>query len=107
VLVGSTEEDVGFDQSTTDEAIAGLKRFAFALAPALQTAPVERTWAGLRPFAAAERPYLGRVPKLDNAFVAAGHYRWGLTLSTSTAVLMAQLLCNETPLVDPSAFRIE
>ncbi len=49
LLAGSTEEDVGFDRSTTAGAIAGLLGFAIGLAPQLATATVERTWAGLRP----------------------------------------------------------
>lgn len=106
VLVGSTEEDVGFDKSNTEEAVERLKQFAYELAPALRSAEVERTWAGLRPYAVDDRPYLGRVPALQNAYVAAGHYRWGLTLSTGTAVVMTQLLLGEPPLVDLSEFRV-
>ena len=106
VLVGSTEEDVGFDKSNTDEAVARLKRFAFEIAPALRSAEVERTWAGLRPHSADDLPYLGRVPALQNTYVAAGHYRWGLTLSTATAVAMTQLMHGETPLVDLTEFRV-
>ncbi|MCA9176256.1 MAG: glycine oxidase ThiO [Planctomycetales bacterium] len=106
VLAGSTEEEVGFDKSTTPEAIAELTRFAYELAPALREAEVERTWAGLRPAAFDGFPYLGRAPHLERIFVAAGHFRNGLTLSTGTAVLLAQLMCNEPPLVDPERFRV-
>src|SRR5262249_55131220 len=49
VLAGSTEEEVGFDKRNTDEAIADLTAFARSLVPALARAPIERTWAGLRP----------------------------------------------------------
>lgn len=107
VLVGSTEEDVGFDTRTTDEAIGMLRRFAYRLVPELEAAPVETTWAGLRPFSGNGLPYLGCVPAVPNLFVAAGHYRWGLTLSTSTAVVMAQLLAGEPTLVDLTPFRLD
>ncbi len=60
VLVGSTEEDVGFDKQTTRDAIDGLLDFAHALIPAWQTAKVEKTWAGLRPATYDEIPYLGQ-----------------------------------------------
>jgi glycine oxidase len=106
VLVGSTEGDVGYDKSNTAEAVERLKSFAYELAPALRSAEVEQTWAGLRPYAADDKPYLGRLPALQNAYVAAGHYRWGLTLSTSTAVVMAQLLAGEPTLVDLAEFRV-
>lgn len=107
VLVGSTEEDVGFDTRTTDEAIGMLRSFAYRLAPQLEAAPVEKTWAGLRPHSGDGLPYLGRVPAASNLSVAAGHYRWGLTLSTATAVAMAQLLAGEPTLVDLTPFRLD
>ena len=107
VLVGSTEEDVGFDKSNTAAVMADLLQFACSLAPELRGAPLERTWAGLRPYSADDLPYIGPVPNVANAFVAAGHYRWGLTLSTATAVCLTQLMHGESPLVDLTAFRLD
>ena len=74
VLVGSTEEDAGFDAATTATAISGLLRFATELAPALGEAVVERCWAGLRPGNEDGMPTLGRLPAFDNLWVAAGHF---------------------------------
>lgn len=105
ILVGSTEEDVGFDKRTTAETVGSLLQFAVELVPGLHDHTVERTWAGLRPGNADGLPYLGRVPKLQNAFVAAGHYRHGLHLSPGTAVVMAQLLLGQQPSIDLTPFR--
>ncbi len=52
-------------------------------------------------------PYLGRVPELENAFVAAGHFRGGLQLSTGTAAVMSQLIAGEPAEIDLSAFRLD
>jgi glycine oxidase len=106
VLAGSTEEEVGFDKRTTDEAIADLVGFARGLVPALRDAPVEQTWAGLRPGSFDGLPYLGRLPGLTNTFIAAGHFRSGLFLSTATAVVMSELMRGEEPQVDLSPFRV-
>jgi len=106
VLVGSTEEEVGFDKRTTDEAIADLVDFARGLVPALREAAIERTWAGLRPGSFDGLPYLGRLPGLKNAFVASGHFRSGLFLSTATAVVMSQLMRGEQPEIDLLPFRV-
>ncbi|MGC3967147.1 MAG: glycine oxidase ThiO [Pirellulales bacterium] len=106
VLVGSTEEDVGFDKSTTAAVVRDLLDFAVRLAPALQEARVEQTWAGLRPHSADDRPYLGQAPNLTNVFVAAGHYRWGLALSPGTAVVMTQLIHGEPTSVDLAPFAV-
>ncbi len=95
VLVGSTEEDAGFDKHTTAEAIRGLLDFALDLAPVLADATIERTWAGLRPGSPDGMPFLGAVPGLDNLFVASGHYRAGIQLSPITGLLMKQLLLGQ------------
>jgi glycine oxidase len=107
LLVGSTQEDAGFDRSTTAGAIGELLRFAESLVPDLAAAQLERTWAGLRPATRDGLPYLGAVPGLDNAWIAAGHFRGGLQLSTGTAIVMNQLLAGEPPEVDLTAFRLD
>lgn len=106
VLAGSTEEEVGFDKRTTEEAIADLTAFARDLVPALREATIERTWAGLRPGSFDGLPYLGTLPGIKNAFVAAGHFRTGLYLSPATAVVMSQLMLGEQPQIDLSPFRV-
>jgi glycine oxidase len=107
ILVGSTLEDAGFNKQTTAEVIRELLDFAVTWVPALTEANVERTWAGLRPATGDGLPYLGRLAALENAFVAAGHYRSGLILAPATAVVMAQLMQGEKPAVDLAAFRVE
>lgn len=107
VLVGSTMEDVGFDTSTTTEAIQDLVSFAKALAPPLAAAELESSWAGLRPASADTLPFLGRVPKLQNCFIAAGHTRSGLHLSPATALVMADLMSGETPQLNLKPFRLD
>jgi glycine oxidase len=105
ILVGSTLEDVGFDRRNTAVAIGDLLQFATELVPALQSADIERCWTGFRPASVDDLPYLGRVPGFENAFVATGHYRHGLYLSTGTAVVMSRLIRGESPGVDMSPFR--
>lgn len=106
LLAGSTEEEVGFDKSTTEGAIGELGELARGLLPALANAEVERTWAGLRPASFDGFPYLGRAPESRSVFVATGHFRSGLTWSTGTATLMAQLMCGERPEIDMRPFHV-
>jgi len=106
VLAGSTEEEVGFDTSTTEEAIADLTAFARGLVPALAAATIEKTWAGLRPAPFDGMPYMGRLPRLKNAFVSAGHFRSGLYLSAPAAIVMSQLIRGEQPQLDMAPFRV-
>lgn len=106
VLVGSTEEEAGFDKRTTTAAIADLQDFATALVPALREAAIERTWAGLRPCSFDGFPYLGSLPGHANTFIAAGHFRSGIYLSAATAVVMSQLIRGTPTEIDLAPFRV-
>lgn len=97
ILIGSTEENVGFDKRSTAEAVSNLIQFAQRVVPGLRQAEVERSWAGLRPYSGTGRPYIGRLPQFRNGSVAAGHFRYGLHLSPITAVLMRQVLLGQNP----------
>jgi len=89
VLVGATVEDVGFRKEVTPAAIAALKSAAEEIAPSLGNVDIAESWAGLRPFVEGEIPMIGRVPHLENAFVATGHYRNGILLAPITAKMIA------------------
>lgn len=105
ILVGSTEEDVGFIKGNTPEALNRLEELACQLVPALADSRIETTWSGLRPWSAYDRPILGRVPSLANLFVATGHFRSGLMLSAGTGAVMAQLLAGAQPELPLDSFQ--
>jgi glycine oxidase len=107
VLVGSTEEEVGFDKRTTAQAIQDLLSLATSLVPGLTQAQVERCWAGLRPGSPDGRPFLGAVPGCTNLFVAAGHFRSGIQLSPGTGLVMKELLLGQQPTVPREPFRLD
>ena len=106
-LVGSTEEDAGFDARPTAVGVAGLLELAVSLVPDLANATVERCWAGLRPGSPDGMPFLGGVPGIDNLFVAAGHFRAGIQLSPVTALVMKETLLGEKPTVPLEDFRLD
>lgn len=98
VLVGSTQEEVGFDKSCTVAGIESLLAMAQRLAPALGKCQLEKTWAGLRPAAGDDFPVLGRIPAVENASIATGHFRSGIQLAPATArYLAAMILGKELP----------
>ena len=107
VLVGSTEEDVGFDKQTTAGGLAELRQFAEELFPCLREGRIVNSWAGLRPHAVDGFPYLGPISHLANCYVAAGHYRAGLSTSPGTARLMRQMILGEPTELDVSEFRVD
>jgi glycine oxidase len=107
VLVGSTEEDVGFDKHNTAAAIANLLELAQRLVPSLARAHLERSWAGLRPGSPDGLPFLGPVPGIDNLFVAAGHFRAGIQLSPATALALTETFLGKPLTVPLEPFRLD
>jgi glycine oxidase len=107
LLVGSTLENTGFDNSTTDDAKTELKTFARTLAPILSSCPVERHWAGLRPGNDRNTPYIGAHPEMEGLYVNSGHFRNGLVLAPASARLMADLVTNQAPILPPQAYAIQ
>lgn len=107
VLVGSTEEDAGFDKHTTAAAIADLLELAQRLVPSLAGAHLERSWAGLRPGSPDGLPFIGPVPGIDNLFVAAGHFRSGIQLSPATALVLTETFLGKPPTVPLEPFRLD
>ena len=104
ILIGSTEEHVGFEKNNTAGAVADLIAFATGLVPSLQNARYERAWCGLRPCSKDGLPYLGPVSETENLTIAAGHFRAGLQLSPATAVLMRQVILDQEPIIPLDAF---
>jgi glycine oxidase len=91
LLVGSTQEDVGFDKSTTAEARDTLLQRAQALLPALRDMPLVQHWSGLRPAAPGNIPTIGRHPQLANLYLNSGHFRYGVTMAPASV----EILLNE------------
>lgn len=98
ILIGATEEHVGFDKRTTGAAIRGLLEFAERLVPSLAEAKFDRAWCGLRPYRPG-LPLIGMSPRYENVALAVGHFRAGLQLSPITARLVRQCLLGEAPAV--------
>jgi glycine oxidase len=107
VLVGATEENVGFDSVPTSEATRSLFHLAVRLCPVLSAAEVEATWAGLRPGSCDYKPYIGKAPGFENVIVASGHKRAGLQLAPATAELVVDLVLDRTPRLDIAPFRLD
>jgi glycine oxidase len=89
LLVGATVEERGFDDTVTAGGVRALIDAACRAVPALADAPLDATWAGLRPATPDGAPLLGRLD--DRVIVAAGHGRNGILLTPITADLIADL----------------
>lgn len=107
LLVGSTEEDAGFDARPTAAGIAGLLALAERLVPATAATRFVRAWAGLRPGSPDALPVLGAVPGWEGLYLASGLFRSGFELSAGSARVLARLITGGIPDVDVSALAAE
>lgn len=94
LLVGSSVEDVGFDDQTTMQAQAVLHQFAQSLLPQCNYETLVRSWAGLRPATVNTNglPIVGSVPKVIGLWVNTGHYRNGIVHAPAAASRLAQMI---------------
>jgi glycine/D-amino acid oxidase-like deaminating enzyme len=73
VQIGSSTEDVGFDDGTTADVIEWQARRAVATFPALARARLVRAWGALRPLAPDGYPIYQESETCPGAFVATSH----------------------------------
>jgi glycine oxidase len=104
VLVGSTVEEAGFDDSTTEEAGRDLREAAAAIMPLLGTLAVQGQWAGLRPGSPEGVPMIGAVPGFSGLWLNTGHFRNGVNLAPGSAELLEALLSGAQPALDPAPY---
>ena len=104
ILVGSTLEDVGFEKATTRAAMQELEAEARRLIPALAEYPIEHHWAGLRPGSPRGIPYILRHPRIAGLFVNTGHFRNGVVLGPASARLLADILLQREPILEPAPY---
>lgn len=103
-VVGATSEEAGFDITVHRETIEGLRRRAAAIVPALLSAPVARTWAGIRPATPDMLPIIDRDPQHPSLLYAVGHSRNGILLAPLTALAIAELVQGDAPSFDLRPF---
>jgi len=102
VIVGSTMEYVGFDDSVTEHGIRKIQQCASRICPAFEAAHIKRSWSGLRPQTPDGRPLIGRDPYVSGLCYATGHGRNGILLAGLTGELVAQLHSDKPPEQDLS-----
>lgn len=103
IIAGSTIERTGFDRNVTAGGIKKILSEVLQLAPGLEKAQIEETWAGLRPDSPDHLPILGPTD-LDGLLIATGHFRSGILLAPITARLMREWICSQTVSVDWERF---
>ena len=102
--LGSMLELCGFDASIPPRRIAQLVASARHYLVEPEGAEVRETWSGWRPITWDSLPIIGRVPSLGNVVLATGHHMLGMTMAPATGRLVAEIVGERTPHIDPAPF---
>lgn len=104
ILIGASRERVGFDKSISVSVIQRLARQATSLFPILAGAQLLRVYNGFRPYSPDHLPVIGADSLIPGLYHCAGHEGAGIGLSAGSGKVIAQLIKNETPIVNPEPF---
>ncbi|MCL5025307.1 MAG: FAD-dependent oxidoreductase, partial [Chloroflexi bacterium] len=107
VVIGATQEEVGYRKQMTVSGLAGLAGDAVRMMPELRRVAMVRSWCGLRPGSADDWPFFGPVAALDGFLLATGHFRNGCLLSPITGQLIAEQIVDGKPSIPLHPFRLE
>ena len=102
--LGSMMELAGFDTDVSPRRIRQLAESAGHYLREPTGNPVHETWSGWRPLTWDSLPIIGRPPRRHNAVLATGHHMLGMTMAPATGRLVAELVVEERPHIDPTPF---
>ena len=96
IVVGATvEKDSQFNQGNTPNGINQLQEGIRSLLPEAINWPHMEHWWGFRPCTPDLKPIIGKS-KIENLFLATGHYRNGVLFSAITSNLLLKLVQNKS-----------
>lgn len=102
--LGSIMEFAGYDDSLKPEKLALLTRGASHYLNHPTAELVVERWFGWRPMTYDSLPIIGRSPALPNVLLAAGHNMLGISMAPGTGKLVAELLSDQPPHIDPAPY---
>lgn len=102
--LAGTAEFAGLDASPDYRRADILLTHAQRMLPGL-AAGVPARWMGCRPSLPDALPIIDRSPKFPKVFLAFGHAHYGLTEAPATGRLIAELIGNKPPSIDPAPYR--
>lgn len=102
LLLGSSRQFAGFDRQVSLEVNAAIAARARRFIPSLAAVPIIRSYAGLRPWSADQRPLIGPSYQLPGLHFACGHEGAGICLAPISGKLISGWISG-TPLAGSEA----
>ena len=94
LIIGATEEEMGFDKSITAGGIYNLLKIEREVLPAIENLSIVESWSGLRPATRDEAPIIGPSKKIKGLIYATGHHRNGILLAPLTSNIIKNYYLN-------------
>lgn len=106
VLIGSSREQLGFDDRLRVDTIAQIAAKAIRLFPFLADQAVIRTYGGFRPFMPDHLPLVSRDHRMPGLWHATGHEGAGIGLAPVTGEMIAALVAGAAAPCDPEPYSL-
>lgn len=104
ILIGSSRELAGWDPAVNPAIVRRMLDRALDFMPALARVSAIRTWTGFRPATPDKLPLIGAWEETPGLWIAAGHEGLGITTALGTGQLLADLVLDREPAIDPAPF---
>jgi glycine/D-amino acid oxidase-like deaminating enzyme len=104
---GTTEEEVGFDDSLTTHARNSIMKALLTMLPSMESASLVTQTACLRPVSSDGLLLLGQIPSWEGVYIANGAGRKGILLGLIMAKIIANLMLGVQVDVPIEPFRID
>jgi len=102
--LGSIMEFAGYDTSLRQSRLDLLRAGASHYLQEPIAEPILESWYGWRPMTYDSIPIIGPSPALPNIYLAVGHNMLGLSMAPATGKLIAELLNEQKPHIDPAPY---
>lgn len=104
--LGGTMEFSGFDDRLNQRRLCALAKGLDGYFDPSQFNGRKKEWCGFRPMTVDGLPYIDRSPRMKNVIIAAGHNMIGLSVGPGTGKLIADIMDETIPHIDPHPYRI-
>jgi D-amino-acid dehydrogenase len=104
--LGSTMEFAGYDATIHRARLGLLIDGARRYLREPLAEPIQEEWFGWRPMTYDGIPIIDRTPAMRNVVVAAGHNMLGLSMAPATGRLVAEMLGDRSPSIDPAPYSL-
>ncbi len=104
IWTGTTEEDEGYDESTTIESRDQIMKSAVKMIPGIKDAKIVKQTACIRPVSPDNLPIIGNFGDYPQIYVGTGGLRSGITLGPAMGKIISELILQNSTDMDITPF---